>query len=66
VVRGLCQGEHFTIDPGGHNAALTDAGIHTVKLGLECGSLFDDHNWAIIEAVEEALHLRITGRQQNP
>src|SRR5207249_8097620 len=28
VVRGLCPGEHFTIDPGGHNVALTDAGIH--------------------------------------
>jgi preprotein translocase subunit SecA len=56
VVRDLCAGEHFTIDPGGHNAALTDAGIHAVEIALGCGSLFDDRNLAIHEAVEEALH----------
>jgi preprotein translocase subunit SecA len=56
VVRCLHPGEHFTIDPGGHNAALTDAGIHAVEIALGCGSLFDDHNLAIHEAVEEALH----------
>jgi preprotein translocase subunit SecA len=56
VVRGLCLGEHFTIDPGGHNAALTDAGIHAVEIALGCGSLFDHHNLPIHGAVEEALH----------
>jgi preprotein translocase subunit SecA len=56
VVRGLFPDEHFTIDPGGHNAALTDAGIHLVEAGLGCGSLFDDRNLPIHEAVEEALH----------
>jgi preprotein translocase subunit SecA len=56
VMRGLYLGEHFTIDPGGHNAALTDAGIHAVEIALGCGSLFDDRNLPIHEAVEEALH----------
>jgi preprotein translocase subunit SecA len=56
VVRGLYPGEHFTVDPGGHNAALTDAGIQAVETALGCGSLFDDRNLPIHEAVEEALH----------
>ncbi|HEX4276379.1 MAG TPA: preprotein translocase subunit SecA, partial [Bryobacteraceae bacterium] len=56
VMRGLCPGEHFTTDPGGHNAALTDAGIRAVEIALGCGSLFDDRNLAIHEAAEEALH----------
>ena len=56
VVRGLCPGEHFTIDPGGHNVALTDAGIQVVETALGCGSLFAEPNLPIHEAVEEALH----------
>jgi len=56
ILRGLSPGEHFTIDPGGHNAALTDAGIHSVEAALGCGSLFDDCNLPIHEAIEEALH----------
>jgi preprotein translocase subunit SecA len=56
VVRGLRSGEHFTIDPGEHNVALTDAGIHAVESALGCGSLFDDCNLAVHEAIEEALH----------
>src|SRR5580700_9994825 len=56
IVRDLRPGEHFTIDPGGHNAALTDAGIHSVEAALGCGSLFDDCNLPIHEAIEEALH----------
>ena len=56
VVRGLRPGEHFTIDPGGHNVALTDAGIHAVESALGCGNLFDDRNLPVHGAVEEALH----------
>jgi len=56
VVRGLCLGEHFTIDSGAHNVALTDAGIHAVENALACGSLFDDRNLPVHEAIEEALH----------
>jgi preprotein translocase subunit SecA len=56
VMHGLCLGEHFTIDPGGHNVALTDAGIRAVERALGCGNLFDDRNLPIHGAVEEALH----------
>jgi preprotein translocase subunit SecA len=56
IVRDLRPGEHFTIDPGAHNVALTDAGIHAVESALGCGSLFDDRNLPIHEAVEEAMH----------
>ena len=41
MVRGLRAGEHFTTDPGGHNVALTDAGIHAVEIALGCANLFD-------------------------
>jgi preprotein translocase subunit SecA len=56
IVRDLAGGEHYTTDPGGHNVALTDAGIQAVENALGCGSLFDDRNLGIHEAVEEALH----------
>ena len=56
VVRGLHPGEHFTLDPGGHNVALTDAGIHAVESALGCGNLFEDRNLPIHGAIEEALH----------
>jgi len=51
VARGLLRDEHFTIDPGGHNVALTDAGIRTVESALGCGNLFEKHNLPIHEAV---------------
>jgi preprotein translocase subunit SecA len=56
IVRDLAGGEHYTIDPGAHNVALTDAGIHAVESALGCGSLFDNRNLAVHEAVQEALH----------
>ena len=56
VVRGFLRGEHFTVDAGGHNVALTDAGIHAVEGALGCGNLFEDRNLPIHGAVEEALH----------
>ena len=51
VVRGLRAGEHFTIDIGAHNVALTDAGIHAVEVALGCGNLFDERNLPIHTAV---------------
>jgi preprotein translocase subunit SecA len=56
LVRDLRPGAHFTIDAGAHNVALTDAGIYALENALGCGSLFDDRNLAIHEALEEALH----------
>jgi preprotein translocase subunit SecA len=59
LVRNLSRGDHFTIDPGARNAALTDDGIHAVETALGCGNLFDDRNLAIHGAVEEALHAHV-------
>ncbi len=56
IVRHLTPRVHFTVDPGGHNAALTDAGIHAVERALACGNLFEDSNLPIHGAIEEALH----------
>jgi preprotein translocase subunit SecA len=56
IVRDLRPGEHFTIDAGARNVALSDAGIHAAESALGCGNLFDDRNLPIHEAVEEALH----------
>ena len=56
IVRDLRRGVHFTVDAGGHNAALTDAGFHAVERALGCRNLFDDSNLPIHGAVEEALH----------
>jgi preprotein translocase subunit SecA len=56
IVRNLIRGVHFTVDPGGHNAALTDAGIHAVERALGCTNLFDDSTLLFHGAVEESLH----------
>jgi preprotein translocase subunit SecA len=56
VVRGLRAGEHYTTDTGAHNAALTDAGIHTVEGALACGNLFESRNLTIHTAIQDALH----------
>jgi preprotein translocase subunit SecA len=56
VVRGLRPREHFTVDPGGHNVALTDDGIRAVESALQIGNLFEERNLAVHTAVEEALH----------
>ena len=44
IVRGLFPGEHYTIDVGAHNVALTDAGIQVVETTLRCGNLFEERN----------------------
>jgi len=56
IVLDLRPGEHFTVDPGAHNVALTDAGICAVENALGCGNLFDDRSLPIHEAIEDALH----------
>jgi preprotein translocase subunit SecA len=56
VARTLHPGEHFTIDPGAHNAALTDEGIHAVEVALAYGNLFEERNLRVHSAVQDALH----------
>jgi preprotein translocase subunit SecA len=59
VVRGLRVREHWTVDPGGHNVALTDDGIRAVEAALQCGNLFEERNLSVHTAVEEALHAHV-------
>jgi preprotein translocase subunit SecA len=55
VARGLRQGEHFTIDTGAHNVALTDGGIRVVETALGCTNLFEERNLRVHTAVQDAL-----------
>src|SRR5271166_3600131 len=56
LVRHFDPGEHYTVDVGGHNVALTDAGILAVEGALGGGNLFDDGNLRLHAAVQDSLH----------
>jgi preprotein translocase subunit SecA len=56
VVRGFLPAVHYTVDVGGHNVALTDAGIRAVENALGCRNLFDEVNLRAHSAVQDALH----------
>jgi preprotein translocase subunit SecA len=56
VARGFRSGEHYTVDAGAHNAALTDSGIHAAETALGCGNLYDVRNLRVLTAVQDALH----------
>jgi preprotein translocase subunit SecA len=55
VVRRLQPAVHYSIDVGGHNATLTDAGIRAVEDSFSCGNLFEEHNLQLHTAVQDAL-----------
>ncbi len=55
VVRRLGPPEHYTVDAGGHNAALTDAGIRAVEEAFGCGNLFEERNLRLHTAVQDSL-----------
>jgi preprotein translocase subunit SecA len=56
VVAGLRPRAHYFIDEFARNVQLTDAGIRRVEAALGCGSLFDEPNFRILTAVQDALH----------
>jgi len=56
VVRRFQPHAHYTVDIGGHNAALTDAGIREVEQAFGCGNLFDERNLRLHTAVQDGLH----------
>ncbi|HVW09200.1 MAG TPA: hypothetical protein VHC90_11500, partial [Bryobacteraceae bacterium] len=56
IVAGLRRHTHYTFDEFGRNVRLTDRGIERVEGALECGSLFDPENLAILTAAQDALH----------
>ena len=55
VVRSLEQGLHYTVDAGGHNVALSDAGIAVVESALSRGNLYE-RNLRLLTAGQDALH----------
>jgi preprotein translocase subunit SecA len=55
VVRPFRPLAHYTVDAGGHNAALTDAGIRAVEDAFGCGNLFEERNLRLHTAVQDAL-----------
>ncbi|MGO9230659.1 MAG: accessory Sec system translocase SecA2 [Bryobacteraceae bacterium] len=56
VVRHLLPSVHYTVDVGGHNAALTDSGIRAVEMAFGCQNLFDESNLRLHSAVQDSLH----------
>jgi preprotein translocase subunit SecA len=56
VVRNFMPSAHYTVDVGGHNVALTDAGIQAVENAFGCRNLFDESNLRLHTAVQDALH----------
>jgi preprotein translocase subunit SecA len=63
VICRLRPGEHFTVDIGAHNVALTDAGIGAVEGALVCGNLFESRNLNVHTAVQDALHAHVLLRR---
>src|SRR5260370_32674549 len=61
VVRRLRPGEHYTVDAGGHNAALTDAGIRAIEDAFGCGNFFEERNLRLHTAEQDSLeaHARL-------
>ena len=55
VVRRMQIQVHYTVDVGGHNAALTDSGIGAVESAFGCGNLFEEQNLRLHTAVQDAL-----------
>ncbi len=47
---------HYTLDEFARNAQLTDAGIQRVEDSFGCGNLFDEGNFRILTAAQDALH----------
>lgn len=63
VVTGLRPHIHYSPDDFARNVRLTDAGIQRVEHALQCGSLFDEQNLAILTAAQDALHAHVLLRR---
>ncbi len=59
VVRHLRPPQHCTVDVGAHNVALTDEGIWTVETAFSCGNLYEERNYRLLTAVQDALHAHV-------
>ncbi len=59
VISSLQPFRHYFADEFARNVQLTDAGIRSVEACLGCGSLFDERNFRILTAVQDALHAHV-------
>jgi preprotein translocase subunit SecA len=56
VARTLSRGGDYSIDPGGHQVALTDRGAARVEAATGCPNLYDEQNLVLFTAVCDAVH----------
>jgi preprotein translocase subunit SecA len=56
VTRHFRRYSHFTVDDGGRNIGLTDAGISAVESAFDCGNLFEPENFELHTAVQDSIH----------
>ena len=63
VVAGLRPHLHYSPDDYARNVRLTDAGIRRMEEVLDCGSLFDEQNFDILTAAQDALHAHVLLRR---
>ncbi|HEX4278267.1 MAG TPA: hypothetical protein VHZ74_23090 [Bryobacteraceae bacterium] len=56
IVMQLRPFTHYLVDEFARNVQLTDSGIFLTEKLLACGSLFEEHNFRILTAVQDALH----------
>jgi preprotein translocase subunit SecA len=63
VVASLSAGLHFETDEYGRAVEFTDAGIARLEQALECGSLHDERNLALLTQLNCALHARVLLRR---
>jgi preprotein translocase subunit SecA len=63
VVAQLRPYVHYFRDDFARNVQLTDSGIRRVEGALVCGSLFDEQNFRILTAVQDALHAHVLIRR---
>ncbi len=59
IVRGFRAPLHCTVDTGARNVALTDAGIAAVERAFACGNLYEERNYRLLTAIQDALHANI-------
>jgi preprotein translocase subunit SecA len=56
VARTLDRGGDYSIDPGGHQVALTDGGAARIEAATGCPSLYDEQNLVLYTSVCDAVH----------
>lgn len=59
VTRNFRVPFHCTVDAGAKNVALTDYGIAVVENALGCGNLYEERNFRLLTAVQDALHAQV-------